>query len=459
MKRFFLLILIASFGLSCNSNPEDSNNSFNNPSNNINNQFDDKDKDGYTIAGGDCDDNDPDVNPGKTEVPDGKDNNCNGFTDDDYDNDGFGADSDCDDHDPNRSPAQVEVCNDGIDNNCNGLVDLDESDDDGDGFNECDGDCADNDETRSPIAVEIPGDGIDNNCNGAVDEINDPCDCNRVEVTGALSNLGPGARLGDALGLCDTGVFQETIQVLGAQSYAIISYDPENLTPGAFGWGDIKPIPPRQIEEGDPEYPASCQMVALFTGEVLNNEPQGAGTQDLEYTCDHDPVEDIDNAEADDTPATCTDLTQIKLVIRTPPNVNSISFDFLFLSSEYPEWVDSQFNDTFYAIMGKASGEGETINISFDGNGKAITVNNNYFQTPPNWSQSINGTGYEVEEYGEYVGSATGWLTTRAPVEPNEIYEIVFSIHDEGDHVLDSAVVIDNVRWGFEEVEGPITVE
>lgn len=281
---------------------------------------------------------------------------------------------------------------------------------------------------------------------------------------GSLSNTGANASIAEAIGICNDSSFQEDLQIIGAGSYSIVSYDDTGATTNAQGWGDIIPIPPKQIDDTDPLYPTSCQMLVLFTGEVFNTnlESYDQPGQDLWYTCEEDPAAYIDNAEEDDTPTdACYDLTQVRMVLRTPPNVTSIAFDFLFLSSEYPEYVGTSFNDTFYAIIGKNTVDATHINVSFDGNGKAITVNNNYFQTPPDWTQSINGTGYEVmNSFGtEYVGSATGWLTTKAPVEPNEIYEIIFSIHDEGDGALDSAVVIDNIRWGFEEVEGPITVE
>ncbi|MEO1262624.1 MAG: T9SS type A sorting domain-containing protein [Bacteroidota bacterium] len=41
----------------------------------------DYDMDGYTVADGDCDDNDANTNPGAPEICDGKDNNCNGQVD------------------------------------------------------------------------------------------------------------------------------------------------------------------------------------------------------------------------------------------------------------------------------------------------------------------------------------------------------------------------------------------
>ena len=52
-------------------------------------------------SGNDCDDNDPDVNPGALEIAyNGADENCNPGDDDDLDGDGFDHNNDCDDTDP-----------------------------------------------------------------------------------------------------------------------------------------------------------------------------------------------------------------------------------------------------------------------------------------------------------------------------------------------------------------------
>jgi len=85
--------------------------------------FTDQDGDGY-LASYDCDDNNPDVNPGKTEIPyNGLDDDCNPATrDDDLDMDGYGIDVDCNDNDPNINPGAVEIPDNDIDENCDGII-------------------------------------------------------------------------------------------------------------------------------------------------------------------------------------------------------------------------------------------------------------------------------------------------------------------------------------------------
>ncbi|HMV67885.1 MAG TPA: putative metal-binding motif-containing protein, partial [Myxococcota bacterium] len=150
----------------------------------------DLDEDGYTVDD-DCDDGDPAVNPGMSEVTyDGSDNDCDPSTpDDDLDFDGFALVLDCDDTDGLINPGASELC-DGVDNDCSGVIDdalsgLWYADLDGDGFGDaetgmttCDPgggrvedgtDCDDRLATVFPGAQEICN-RVDDDCDGFVDD-------------------------------------------------------------------------------------------------------------------------------------------------------------------------------------------------------------------------------------------------------------------------------------------------
>ena len=117
----------------------------------------------------DCDDLDPDVNPGAPEVCNGIDDDCSGLIDDPGDGDGDGYDAclDCDDTDPFIYPGAAEA-HDGVDNDCSGLAD-EPWDQDGDGWSEAMGDCDDADGDNAPDIPEFCDDQ-DNDCDGEVDE-------------------------------------------------------------------------------------------------------------------------------------------------------------------------------------------------------------------------------------------------------------------------------------------------
>ena len=102
----------------------------------------------YAAQAGDCDDLNPEINPGATETCDGLDNNCDGVVNEglerfvyypDIDADGFGDDS-----------AAIDTCDANLPT----------------GFVTLGGDCDDTNATINPDAIEIGDNEVDENCDG-----------------------------------------------------------------------------------------------------------------------------------------------------------------------------------------------------------------------------------------------------------------------------------------------------
>ena len=167
----------------------------------------------------DCDDGDPQVNPGATEICDHVDNDCDGTVDEglaqqawypDADGDGYGDagaapvmdclvvpdhmidHSDCDDGNAGISPQAPELC-DGVDNDCDGQTDEADALDAGTYYPDLDGDGHGDGETPIEACTQPPGtvmsdddcddssplihpgqveacNGVDDDCDGVVDE-------------------------------------------------------------------------------------------------------------------------------------------------------------------------------------------------------------------------------------------------------------------------------------------------
>jgi hypothetical protein len=141
------------------------------------------------------------------------------------------------------------------------------------------------------------------------------------------------------------------------------------------------------------------------------------------------------------------DYATLEFDIDVPEYAESFSFNFDFLSREYPEWVGSAHNHTFEVWLDSNAYQGQIV---FDAFGNPVTVNNALFsETNP---ANLVGTGFD------YDGS-TGWVTTIAPCEGGETMHISFQIYDVADGVWDSAVLVDNFQFSEEEPpeDGPWT--
>lgn len=392
----------------------------------------DADGDGFGAwPGGDCDDADPTIYPGAAEVCDGRDQDCDAAADEDFDADGDGYRTcwgDCNDVDPTIHDGAEELV-DGIDNDCNGLVDDNTAttDDDGDGWTDAAGDCDDAAPLVNPGAVEVTGDLVDNDCDGAVDEPPAPCD----------AGLGTTALdFAKSIELCSN---------VTAASFAAPSH------------GDARAIVPNWGTTYGPH--AGSAMTTLASGLARDADTGGyvvpqSGTN-FGISAGHpDPIGAVGCSSAD--PGTVYDYVELSLTIQVPSNAYSFSFDFNFMSAEYPEWVCTSFDDTFLALLTSSAFTG---NISFDSLGNRMSINNGFFTVCPvgstpgcTGSGELGGTGYEGS-----IGGGTGWLTTTAPVVAGETITLRFIVFDEGDNILDSAVLLDNFRWSATPVDDPVT--
>lgn len=123
------------------------------------------------------------------------------------------------------------------------------------------------------------------------------------------------------------------------------------------------------------------------------------------------------------------DHLTITYSIPTPKDAKAISFDFTFLSEEFPEYVGSSYND-FFSV--KING----VEHALDTSGKPITVNNNFF------SGALNPDG-------TFFDGQTPPLHIVVPIDAikNPTTTLTFSIADEGDGRYDSAAFIGAVKF------------
>lgn len=131
--------------------------------------FADGDGDGY-FGSADCNDQNPAIHPGVTEICNGVDEDCDNSVDEGFDQDSDGFTScggDCVDTQAAIRPGGAQIC-DGLNNDClasgwPGLAGTNEADDDADAFSECQGDCDDTRAAIRPGGTQIC-DGFNNDC-------------------------------------------------------------------------------------------------------------------------------------------------------------------------------------------------------------------------------------------------------------------------------------------------------
>ncbi len=350
-----------------------------------------------------------------------------------------------------------------------------DGDEDGDGWSVAQGDCNDCTELMNPGALDIPG-GVDEDCNGTPDD--EPFGCDEgLAVEG--NDPMDAAR---ALGLCriadpDAPMATKSWGLLSAK-YVFVDGSATSGTPKFFGtdcMGDgNQGTPPNSLSRGIlPQFGnattpmGGASMLALSTGVARSGvngmSPAGAhmctksGTPSGFPT----PSEAACPGQNIDTDTTAYDSIALEIQIRTPTNAQSFSFDFNFFTYEYPNYICSQYNDFFVALMWPVTAANVLHNnICFDTQGNPVSVNNGFLEVCPPGTHGgkvfdcplgigeLAGTGFEGR-------GANWWLRTSAPIEPGETITLRFGVWDMGDDAYDSTVLLDNVVWDTGDLQLP----
>ena len=389
-------------------------------------------------------------------------------------------------------PSQ-EICDNDIDEDCDGSLVAEDLD--GDGWTTCDNDCCDDEiigcvdaQLVNPGAFEVEGNGVDDDCDGEIDEVEPTCDA------GLDSGSNMALDYAAALDLC-----QETEEdaPLSERTWGVISAE---LT---LANGESMPLPVQRsirTEFGDNIVPSGGEsLVVLASGNAAAPGQQDPahqafeGGQDLGTTVP--APQDWVDANNGEFPASCdgvqpsgntdaNDSVMLSVRVRVPTNARSFSTRMFFFTAEYPEWVCSEYNDFFVALL-DSTGEGNPSdkNIAIYDDGQDLwPVGLNILKTAPglfsvcqsgnvgcqgdlaqeaydcaDGPELLAGTGFDaIDQFNScngndfYVGGGTGWLEMSGNVEPGEIMDIRFAVWDAGGHLFDALVLLDDWRWSLD---------
>ncbi|OUS14302.1 hypothetical protein A9Q89_00225 [Gammaproteobacteria bacterium 53_120_T64] len=124
------------------------------------------------------------------------------------------------------------------------------------------------------------------------------------------------------------------------------------------------------------------------------------------------------------------------------PNNDVISFQYVFSSEEYNEWVNSSFNDVFGFFL-------DGVNIAtLPGSNMSVSINNVNGGNP--YGYNVSNPQYfinnDLSDGGGHINTEmdgmTVVLSVQATVTAGASHHIKLAIADAGDHILDSNVFI-----------------
>ena len=333
------------------------------------------------------------------------------------------------------------------------------TDDDGDGWTELQGDCNDCSAVINPGAYDYPGNGYDDDCSGGIDDATTSCDQGLSLASSTADDYAKAIDLcrfttASATGAQKTwGVITGTPKLVradatsapAANQYGIMSFFGNSANNGAKRGSNLAVF---------------SSGAARYTGQTNFTTPKGWCGSYNANTTSTVPCGLSWNKGGCSAGTPGNDSSGMALQVRVPTNAQCVSFRFHYISSEYPEWVCTAYNDAFVAMLTSSKmvpGTGccgtspsTKCNISYGTNFTPVSVNNNLFTIPgcTNCSSAVlSGTGFDGSCNGYIKGGSTGWLYSYAPVSPGEIATFHASVWDTGDHLWDSTVLVDDWEW------------
>lgn len=128
------------------------------------------------------------------------------------------------------------------------------------------------------------------------------------------------------------------------------------------------------------------------------------------------------------------------------PYSDTVRFNYVFGSEEYPEYVGSQFNDVFGFFISGPGIPGGQQNIARLPNGQAVAINNvnaganaAFFVNNGDGSQAPMNSSPNFIQYDGF----TRVLTAESQVQCGQTYHLIIAIADVGDGILDSGIFLE----------------
>jgi len=189
----------------------------------------------------------------------------------------------------------------------------------------------------------------------------------------------------------------------------------------------------------------SCSLnmpagVALTTGSVgMVEGPNNAGSQGIDDTAaGNSLLNTIAGAQTHDACVLEFDMQMLS---------DSVELQYVFGSEEYPEWVNSGYNDVFaFFISGPGiAGQkniaivpGTTIPVTIDNVNS--NTNSQYFVNNGTGLDSIHNTN---NYYIQYDGFTTVLTAKVKNIQPFAVYHLKLAVADAGDGIYDSGVFLE----------------